>query len=89
MKAFTGFCWGVTLIATIISAFIMFVVVASANGAPQEAAGAAIAVAVSVIPYIFARACDAYVTANRQEEILAAIRGMSQIAITGNQPVRN
>ena len=49
------FCGVVTLIATVISALVLVVTLASANGAPQEAAGAALAVALSVIPYVHTR----------------------------------
>jgi hypothetical protein len=44
-----------TFIGCLIGGMFLFMAVTSANGAPQEAAGAAIAVAFAVIPYCFAR----------------------------------
>ena len=41
----------ITVIAAAIAGLILFFVVTGANGAPQEAAGAAFAVAIIVIPY--------------------------------------
>lgn len=43
------------VICNIIAALILFVGVAAAKGAPQEAATAAIALCVSVIPYVLYR----------------------------------
>jgi hypothetical protein len=48
----------------------------SANGAPQEAAGAAIALAICVIPYVFTRACQAFTEMERQREMLAALEAI-------------
>lgn len=43
------------LIGAIIGGLILLFTLAGAKGAPQEAAGAAIALAVAVIPYVFCR----------------------------------
>jgi hypothetical protein len=48
--------WVVVAIASVLGGLTLFLTVGDANGAPQEAAGAAIAVALAVIPYCFARA---------------------------------
>jgi hypothetical protein len=48
--------WIITLIGSAIGFFVLIITLFGSNGAPQEAAGAAIAVAFSVIPYCFARA---------------------------------
>jgi hypothetical protein len=50
--------WVISLLAVPLGGFIGFVSIASANGAPQEAAGAAIALLVVIAPYVFARAVD-------------------------------
>ena len=50
------FLWIVTIIASIIGALLAFVGVVAANGAPQEAAAAAVGLACAVIPYCLARA---------------------------------
>jgi ABC-type polysaccharide/polyol phosphate export permease len=52
------FLWFLTSLAAIFAAFALVFGVAHANGAPQEASSAAIAVAIAVIPYVFARAWE-------------------------------
>ena len=48
--------WFVTIIGSMLGGLVMFVGVNEAKGAPQEAAAAAMAVAMAVIPYCLARA---------------------------------
>ena len=50
------FLWVCTMLGSLIGLFFLLVVLTAAKGAPQEAAGAAIAVACAVIPYCLARA---------------------------------
>lgn len=50
--------WCVSLIATCVAGFVGFVTIVSANGAPQEASGAALACTIAFLPYAFARALD-------------------------------
>lgn len=50
------FCWAITVIACLVSGLLLFMTLTSSNGAPQEAAGAAMAAAVAIIPYVFSRA---------------------------------
>ncbi len=50
------FFWIVTIISSSLGGLFAFGGVAFANGAPQEAAAAAIGVACAVIPYCIARA---------------------------------
>lgn len=52
------FWWSVTQIGAFIGGMILLFAVPFASGAPQEAAGAAIAIACAVIPYCMARAVD-------------------------------
>lgn len=55
---FTKICWGVTAAASCFALVFFFNALAGANGAPQEAAGAAIALAMVAIPYIFTRSVE-------------------------------
>ena len=57
MRALILICWIVTLIATLPAA-AMLLAAFGATGAPQEAAGAAIACAIVVVPYVFTRAIE-------------------------------
>jgi hypothetical protein len=47
----TGFMQGVTYFAAIVASLVLFGTESAANGAPQEAAGAALALGIAVIPY--------------------------------------
>jgi hypothetical protein len=48
--------WALTILGSLLGAFIAVTGVMNANGAPQEAAAAAMGVACAVIPYCLARA---------------------------------
>lgn len=48
--------WVLTILGAVIGAIILFLGLATATGAPQQAAAAAAAVAFVVIPYCLARA---------------------------------
>lgn len=48
--------WIITIIFSILGALVFVGTVASSNGAPQEAAGAAMALCLAVIPYVISRA---------------------------------
>lgn len=50
------FFWIITILCSLIGALVAFVGVSEANGAPQEAAAAAMGIAFVVIPYCLARA---------------------------------
>ena len=47
-------CWALTMIGGVLGGGVLFATFTSANDAPQEAAGAALAVALVVVPYCFA-----------------------------------
>lgn len=55
---FIRICWIVTAVATTLGLLELLTALGEANGAPQEAAGAAIAVAFAVIPYVFSRSME-------------------------------
>ena len=73
MPGFVGLCWVITGLAACIAGAVLFLPFAGASGAPQEAAGAALALAICVIPYVFTRACQAFTEMERQRDILAAL----------------
>jgi hypothetical protein len=50
------FVWVVTLLGSVLGAFVAVTGIAGANGSPQQSAAAAIGLAFAVIPYCFARA---------------------------------
>jgi hypothetical protein len=51
--------WVLSLIASLVGGFIGVAGVAAANGAPQEAAAAAMGCLIVIAPYAFARGIDA------------------------------
>jgi hypothetical protein len=58
MASVRKFFWIITAIAGALAGLLFIGFVGTANGAPQEAAGAAIAIGTAIIPYVFARALD-------------------------------
>lgn len=86
MLALLGFFWIITIFATVVACLVLFVTFARSTSAPQEAAGAALAVAIVVIPYVFSRACQAMYDADRQAKMLEVLR---QLAPRSDLPVRN
>ena len=52
------FLWILCILMTLVAGLILFVTLSQSKGAPQEAAGAAIACAVVIIPYVLARAVE-------------------------------
>jgi hypothetical protein len=53
------FFWILTVLGSLMAAGVLVITVLLATGAPQQAAGAAIACAVAIIPYVLARAVEA------------------------------
>lgn len=64
----------VTAISTSIGAFVLVVGLAAATGAPQEAAVAALAIAMAVIPYVFTRCIQISLDRTAQLSALKDIR---------------
>lgn len=48
-------CWGLCRLGSVIGLLTLAATFITANGAPQEASGAALAIAFAVIPYCLAR----------------------------------
>ena len=61
MFAFSMLAWAISIIATGVAALVFLSIMDGALSAPQEAAGAASAIAIAVIPYCFARGIYAIV----------------------------
>lgn len=76
MPWFVGLCWVITVLAACIAGAVLFITFTTANGAPQEAAGAALALSICVIPYVFTRACQAFTEMGRQSDILATLNAI-------------
>ncbi len=53
--------WVITAICAVLGALITVIGISAANGAPQEAAAAAVGVAFTVIPYCLARAVSEFI----------------------------
>lgn len=51
-------CWLLTLFAACIAAVIFLAMMTEAKSAPQQAAAAAMALAVAIIPYVFTRCVE-------------------------------
>jgi hypothetical protein len=73
------FCWIVTILACIIAGFALIATIFDSSGAPQQAAGAAIAAAVAIIPYVFSRAVTELSESKMEkqnEQILKLLSGL-------------
>lgn len=79
MNIFAGLCWAVTVIAAGVAAIQLFDTVAGAAPAPQQAAGAAVALAIAIIPYVFSRAVDSVAASARLGEMLKLLRAIAQV----------
>lgn len=58
MRGWIWFCWLVTAIAAAIGLLQLAVAFGSSLSAPQQAAGAAMACGIVVVPYVFTRAME-------------------------------
>ncbi|WP_092000077.1 hypothetical protein [Polaromonas sp. OV174] len=76
-KDIMGFFNIVTRIGAVLGAIVLVIGFAGAKGAPQEAAVAALAIALAVIPYVLARCVqmsrDELLAEQRHKDILAAL----------------
>jgi hypothetical protein len=71
---FVKICWVITALVTTYSALEYTVTMAEAQSAPQQAAGAAMAAARVIIPYVFTRCMEglAAASAAKTKEALGA-----------------
>ena len=58
MRGWIWFCWLVTSIAAILGVLQLVVTFSASASAPQQAAGAAMACAVVIVPYVFSKAME-------------------------------
>jgi hypothetical protein len=76
----------IAALSSVLGGLVLIFTIASSSGAPQQAAGAAIAMALAVLPYVFARSIQ--ITNQQSEarqrhlEILAALKVRSSSAIS-------
>jgi hypothetical protein len=64
------FFWLATAVAASFAVVVLLGTLATSTGAPQQAAGAAVAVAVAVIPYVFTRAIEGWQTSTWRQAML-------------------
>lgn len=57
-RSVVSLLWLITLLGGCAAIFFLYLTLSDSNGAPQQAAGAAIAIAFVAIPYIIARAVE-------------------------------
>jgi len=50
--------WALAGLGSLVGGVMFFFALLTSNGAPQQAAGAALALGFAVLPYVFARAFD-------------------------------
>ncbi|NDZ12024.1 hypothetical protein C7T35_15535 [Variovorax sp. WS11] len=62
----TIFLYCLTLLASLAAGGTLFLTFASSGSAPQQAAGAAMAVAIAIIPYVFSRCVQICVSENNR-----------------------
>lgn len=76
--------WLLVLLGAGLGGLELYDVVRTATGAPQQAAGAAMAMALAVIPYVVARAIMAIaqerVQSSMDEDLTAARKALEQLA---------
>ena len=82
--------WLMPIIGALAALLVIAMTLATSKGAPQEAAGFALACAVAIIPYVFTRALVSLFNTGLQdstEQIVAAIRQAAADADRPHQPV--
>lgn len=85
------FCLIVTGVFSTLAMLMLFITMGSLNNsAPQQAAGAAMALGLAVIPYVFTRcvllAAERNDAEQRHKEIIAALRKLADLAYTEPAP---
>ena len=92
------FFWFVTLISAVLASLVIAFTLVVAKGAPQEAAGYAMACALAIVPYVFTRAAVALAAPDLRDSInrvVTAIEGIrdtrqkTTASATGAAPARN
>ncbi len=90
-KVMVQICYVVTLISACFGALTLIFGFGSARSAPQEAAAAALAIALAVIPYVFSRcvqiSSDRKSSKRRHEELLEVMRSKSNSIPASTDPL--
>lgn len=68
--------WALVILGVLAGGFVLFATLTIAKGAPQEAAGAAVAVALAVLPYCLARAADGLAAISAESKTARSVRPM-------------
>lgn len=83
------FLYILVLAGCAIGGFQFLLALAAAESAPQQAAGAAMALGWAVLPYVFVRAIDRMVASERQAQTNELLRGLRADLKPAPLPVRN
>lgn len=78
--------WAFTLLGALLGGLVIIFTIAAAKGAPQEAAGYAMACALAVVPYVFTKAALAISAASRKEStdrIVQALHSLQSDVLRG------
>lgn len=67
-----AFFWLCTLLGVLVGGLTFFGMMMGATGAPQQSAGAAMALCWAVIPYVFTRAIEGFYTSDWRTKMLKA-----------------
>ena len=73
--------WVLTLIGAVFGGLTIVITLGASSSAPQEAAGFAMACALAIVPYVFARAAQGLGATDTKEEvdrIIAAIKNKNE-----------
>lgn len=72
------FFWGATIACSVLAGFVILLTLVGTRSAPQEAAGYAMACALVVVPYVFARALQAFHAPDAGESIKFLVRAIDR-----------
>lgn len=78
--------WILPIIGALLGALVFVLTIGSAKGAPQEAAGFAMAMALAVIPYVLVRAVQAMSTSSLEDDTRRVARATEHMAGTTKPP---
>ena len=70
VKLMKIFFYIVSIISAALAGLMLFITISTSNGAPQEAAGAAISACIAIIPYVFARSFEKLSASTGLEDLL-------------------
>lgn len=80
------------IVGALLGAFVLLTTLSGAQGAPQEAAGAAIACALGLLPYVFARAVHIMYSSSPEagvDRIVSAVQSLKASQAQVNEAREN